>query len=175
MTIKGKIYGMAKIVGIERLMLGERSQIDDFCFINTGISCEIGFNVHISSFTTIIGGGVCKIGDFAGLSAGCRVITGTDDFMGHFLTNPTVPAEYKSVHLGRVVIGRHAIVGTNSIILPDVVIGDGCSVGAGSVIRKNLEAWTVYATIKGELRPIKSRPKDEILMLEEAYMNTLQS
>lgn len=172
MSFEGKIYEQAKVVGIENFELGIYSQIDDFCFINAGSKCAIGRNVHIASFTTIVGGGECYIGDFSGLSAGCRLITATDDFTGPYLTNPTVPSEYTNVTKGVIRIGRHAIIGTDAIIFPNVTIGDGCAVGAGAVVRKDLEAWTVYAMVNGKLKALKKRPETEILMKEQEYLET---
>jgi len=65
------------------------------------------------------------MGDFSGLSAGCRIVTGSDDFLGGGLTNPTVPVEYTNVKKSFVCIERHAILGTNVVILPGVTIGEG--------------------------------------------------
>ncbi|WP_394145884.1 acyltransferase [Vibrio atypicus] len=170
--IKGTIYDLAKIVGLDNLCLGEKSQIDDFCFINSGKKTEIGRNVHIASFTTIVGGGECVIGDFAGLSAGCRVITASDDFSGPYLTNPTVHSDFTNVKSSKVEIGRHAIIGTNSIIFPGVTIGEGCAVGANAVVRKNLKAWTVYAVIDGRLKELKKRNMQAVLEAERKYLES---
>lgn len=170
--IQGKIYKSTEVIGISNLSLGIHSQVSDFCFINAGIKCAIGWNVHLSPFTSIIGGGECLIGDFSGLSAGCRIINGSDDFTGSFLTNPTVPDKYKNVTFGLVEIGRHVILGTNCIVLPGVKIGDGVAVSAGTIIRKNLLPWTVYAEIHGKLMPIKKRDKKTILRLEEDYLDS---
>lgn len=173
MTIQGKIYDLAKVVGYDNFTLGIDSQIDDFCFINAGNKCIIGRNVHIASFTSIVGGGECYIDDFSGLSAGCRLITASDDFTGPYLTNPTVPSEYTNVKSGVIRIGKHAIIGTNCVIFPNVTIGEGCAVGAGAVIRKDLEPWTVYASINGKLKALKERPRDAILDKEKAYLDSL--
>jgi len=170
MNVKGKIYELAKVVGMPNFELGMYSQVDDFCFINAGDKCTIGSNVHIASFTSIVGGGKCYIDDFSGLSSGCRLITATDDFTGPFLTNPTVPASYTNVKKGSIHIGKHVIIGTNSVIFPNVTIGDGCAVGAGSIVRKDLEPWVIYAMVAGKLKAIGNRPKDEILKKEQEYL-----
>lgn len=168
--ITGKIFDLAKIVNIDKLQLGIKSQIDDFCFINAGMKTVIGRNVHIASFTSLIGGGECYIDDFAGLSAGCRLITGSDDFSGPFLTNPTVPSDFTNVKAGVIHIGKHAIIGTNSIIFPNVKIGEGCAVGAGAIIRKNLKPWTVYAMLNGKLTELKQRDSNSVLDMEKKYL-----
>ena len=42
-------------------------------------------------------------------------------------------------------IGNDVWVGGGAIILPGVTVGDGCTIGAGSVVTKNVEAFTVVA------------------------------
>jgi acetyltransferase-like isoleucine patch superfamily enzyme len=168
--IKGKIYSLAKVVGIDNLSIGEKSQIDDFCFINAGKMTKIGRNVHIASFSSIVGGGICTIGDFAGLSAGCRIITASDDFSGPFLTNPTVHSDFTNVNNDEVIIGKHAVLGTNSVVFPGVTIGEGCTIGAGAIIRKSLKPWTVYAVVGGKLRELRDRDKDAVLEMERKYL-----
>jgi galactoside O-acetyltransferase len=170
MAIMGKIYGTAKVIGKEKFSLGVNSQIDDFCFINAGEKCVIGRNVHIASFTSIIGGGECYLDDFSGLSAGCRLITAGDDFSGPYLTNPTVPATFTNVKKGIIKIGKHAIIGTNTIVFPNVIIGEGCSVGAGAIVRKNLEPWTIYAMVNGRLKALKKRPN--LSDIEKRYLES---
>jgi galactoside O-acetyltransferase len=157
-----KIYPWAKIIkDDDNFCLGDYSQIDDFAFVNAGRKCTIGRFVHIASFVSIIGGGEFFIDDFSGLSAGCRVITGTDDYMGPYLTNPTVPHEFTHYQISFVRIEKHVIVGTNAVIFPGVTIGEGAAVGACTAVRRDLPPWGVYA---GEpLRKIAERDREAIL------------
>lgn len=168
-TKMSKIYELAKIINLQNFTIGDRSQIDDFVFLNAGEKTVLGQFVHIASFCSIIGGGEFVMDDFSGLSAGCRIITGSDDFMGGGLTNPTVPQKFTNVKKSKVHIGKHAILGTNVTVLPGVVIGEGVAVGAGAIVRKNLEPWTIYAGM--ECKAIKSRPSSRILQLEEELLD----
>ncbi|MGA0333511.1 MAG: acyltransferase, partial [Kiritimatiellia bacterium] len=108
--------------------------------------------------------------DFSGLSAGCRLITGSDDFTGPWLTNPTIPAEFTNVIRGRIRICRHAVLGTNVVVFPGVTIGEGAAVGAGAIVRKDLEPWTVYAG--SSPKPVGKRDADAILAKEKAYLES---
>jgi galactoside O-acetyltransferase len=157
-----KIYPRSCIVhDAGTFSVGAHSQIDDFAFVNAGRSCRIGRFVHIGSFVSVIGGGDFSIDDFSGLSAGCRVITGSDDYRGPYLTNPTVPAEFTHAQLSHVTIEKHVIVGTGAVIFPGVTIGEGAAIGACTVIRRDVPAWGVYA---GEpLRRIGQRDREAIL------------
>jgi len=44
-----------------------------------------------------------------------------------------------------VVIGNRAWIGYRALILPGVTLGEGCVVGAGSVVAKNVDPYTVIA------------------------------
>ena len=139
-----KIYPTCRIVAAPgAFSVGERAQLDDFVFVNAGRACRIGRFVHIASFVSVIGGGEFSIDDFSGLSAGCRVVTGSDDYSGPFLTNPTVPREFTNHRISHVTIGRHVIVGTNTVILPGVTIGEGAAIGACAVVRRDVPPWGV--------------------------------
>lgn len=165
------IYPQAKIVNDHNFTLGALSRIDDFVFINAGQGCHIGRNVHIASFCSVIGGGECIIKDFAGLACGVRIITGSDDFTGSYLTNPTVPKEFTHVHIGKVHIGKHSIIGTNAVIFPDTVIGEGCAIGAGCIVRGTLEPWGIYVGFNP--KKVGQRDKESILQKEQEYLSTL--
>jgi acetyltransferase-like isoleucine patch superfamily enzyme len=162
--MKPIIYDLAKVVNRENLQIGDNSQIDDFVFINAGEKTTIGRYVHIASFCSVIGGGIFVMDDFSGLSCGCRIITASDDFTGAALTNPTVPSEFTQVSKSFVHIGKHAILGTNVVVFPGVTIGEGAAVGAGSIVRKDLLPWTVYAGV--DCKKIKDRPFEKIRELE---------
>jgi galactoside O-acetyltransferase len=155
-----KIYPGCRIIHAEALSVDDHSQIDDFAFVNAGTSCRLGRFVHIAAFVSIIGGGAFSIDDFSGLAAGCRVITGTDDYTGPYLTNPTVPREFTNPQVSHVTIGKHVIVGTNTVIFPGVTIGEGAAIAAGAVVRRDLPPWGIYA---GEpLRRIGERDREAI-------------
>lgn len=171
--MQAKLYELAKIINIQNLTIGEYSQIDDFVFLNAGQETTIGKFVHISSFCSIIGGGKFYMEDFSGLSAGCRVITGSDDFFGGGLTNPTVPEKYTNVKKSSVRICKHAILGTNVTIFPGVTIGEGAAVGAGCLVKKNLEPWTIH--MGQDCKPIKTRKKDIILNFEKKLLEEIGS
>lgn len=153
------VFPTTKIVGLEHIKFGHHVIIDDFVFIYALDEHIIGSYVHIASFTSITGGGKFYMDDFTTISSGCRILTGTDDFLGNGLTNSTIPEEYRAVRRGTVRIERYAIIGANCVILPDVTIGEGCAVGAGSVVTRDLEPWGVYI---GNRR-IRERRRDKIL------------
>ena len=153
------IHPLAKIVHPGKIEIGDYCIIDDFTFINGGDGVKLGKFVHIATFSSIIGGGTLEMEDFSGLSASCRIITGSDDFSGQSLTNPTVPMEFKpELYKGHIKIGKHAVLGTNTIVHPNVTIGEGAATGSNTVVLKDLEPWTIY--VGNPARKIKDRKKD---------------
>ena len=103
--------------------------------------------------------------DFSGLSGGVRVYTGSENYTGGTLTNPTVPAPYRVPMRSFVRLRRHAIIGANSVILPGVTIGEGAAIGAHSLVTKDCEPWTIY--LGSPAKPYKHRPKESIRQLEK--------
>jgi galactoside O-acetyltransferase len=95
--------------------------------------------------------------DFSGLSQGVKIYTHSDDYSGESLTNPTVPRAFLSLQGGAVSIGRHAIIGAGSVILPGADIGEGTAVGALSLVTKPLEPWGIYAGVPA--RRLKDRSR----------------
>jgi acetyltransferase-like isoleucine patch superfamily enzyme len=163
-----KIFPSAVFINKENISIDDYSHIDDFVFFNGGIESIIGKNIHISAFTSIVGGGRLIMEDFSALSAGCRIITGSDDFSGNSLTNITIPKKYRNITIGKVHIGRHAILGSNVVVMPNVKIGEGCIVSAGCIVNKDLKEWTIYAGYYP--KAIGKRDKSKILELEREYL-----
>ncbi|MFV0584151.1 MAG: DapH/DapD/GlmU-related protein [Parabacteroides gordonii] len=57
--------------------------------------------------------------------------------------------------IGRINIGAHVFIGAKALILPGIHIGEGAVVGAGSVVTKDIESWTVVGG--NPAREIKKR------------------
>ncbi len=163
-----RISAKAAIYNTDQIEIGDNSRIDDFCVISGKVS--IGRNVHIAVFCNIAGGieGI-MLEDFSGLAYGCHVFSQSDDYTGRTLTNPTVPSIYKREMKKAVRIGRHCIVGTNSLIFLGVTLGEGCSVGAMSMVTKSTEEWSVYFGIPA--KKLKDRKRD-LLLLEQQYLKS---
>lgn len=163
-----RISDKASIYNTDQIEIGDNSRIDDFCVISGKVS--IGRNVHIAVFCNVAGGekGI-TFDDFSGLAYGCHVFTQSDDYSGRTLTNPTVPDKYKREIKKAIVIGKHSIVGTNSLIFPGVVLAEGTSVGGLSMVTKSTEEWSVY--FGNPAKCIKARRRD-LLKLEEEYLSS---
>jgi len=151
----------------ELVEIGDNVIIDDFTYISTKLT--IDNNVHISSGCKIIGGknSFVKMGEFSTLAPNVVLSAGSDDYISGLAT-PMVPMAYKAnAVVGEINIGKHCIVGAGSVILPNILLGEGSSVGALSLVNKNTEAWSLNVGIPS--KKIKMRNKDEILCLEKKF------
>ena len=135
-----------RLFGVERIKIGSNVRIDPFCFLSAGEGgITIGSYVHLSVGVTLSGAGGVVIEDFCGLSNRVSVFSANDDYSDGWMTNPTVPDEFKNVHTGLVTLKKHAIIGCGSVILPGLTIGLGASVGALSVVNKSVPDFMIVA------------------------------
>ena len=158
------IYSRAKICYPENVVLGDHVTIDDFVMIVAKPFVLIGSYVHIAGFASIAGGGPFMMGDYSTLSWGARIFTGTEDLSG--MVGATVPEPYRRARRSYVVIGKHCMVGANSVILPGVTIPDGTVIGAMSLVLEGtkLKPWSIYAG--SPVRWLKYRRREKIQKLQ---------
>lgn len=157
------ISDKASIYDPEMMEIGDSSRIDDFCVVSGSV--KIGRFVHFAVFNNVAGGEAGIVfEDFSGLAYGCHVFSQSDDYSGRSMTNPTVPDKFKKEQKAAVLIGRHSIVGTGSVIVPGVVLGEGTSVGALSLVMKSTDPWSVY--FGSPARRLKTRSR-ELLQYEQ--------
>jgi galactoside O-acetyltransferase len=162
-----KLSSLASYDKPHLMSFGDNSRVDDFCALSGAVT--LGRNVHIAVMNVIVASEQeIEIQDFAGLAFGCRLFSSSDDYSGESMTNPTVPKKFKKVKHGSIRIGRHAILGTNTIVFPGVDVGEGCSTGANSLLNRSTEPWGIY--MGSPARRIRERNRNP-LALEKQYLN----
>ena len=135
----------ATFYDVKNINIGDNVRIDDFCILSGKI--KLGSNIHISAYTALYGKFGIFLDDYSGLSPKVTIFSATDDFSGNFLIGPMVSAKYTNVISGEIIINKYCQIGACTVILPGVKIGIGTTVGAMSLITKNLEGWGIYAGI----------------------------
>jgi galactoside O-acetyltransferase len=128
----------------------------------------IGSHVHLAVGVILLGNERIEIADFCGLSAYVSVFSSNDDYSGGWLTNPTVPTEFRRVKTAPVILRKHAIIGSQSVILPGVTLGVGASVGALSLVNKSVPDFMVVTG--NPLRKVGHRDR-AILDRENEFLN----
>lgn len=160
----------ASIYSPHKMHLGSNVRIDDFSFLNGEIHLED--YIHIGAYCLVIAGkSKIHMHTFTTLASKVSVYGISDDYSGESLTNPMVPDSFKKLVHGDVTIHRHSIIGASSIILPGVVVGEGCAVGAMTLVNKSIDPWGIYVGIPA--RRIKDR-KDDLLELEQQFYREME-
>jgi len=153
------------IIGLENIVLGDNVRIDGFTsIIAPNGRVKIGSWVHIATGCALGARAGIEIGDFSSLSQGVRLFSAIDDFSGRWMTNATLPPHVVRVEAAPINIGRHVPIGSGSLILPGVSVGEGAAVGALSLVNQSLAEWFIYSG-----RPAtKVRPRERDLLALEA-------
>ena len=155
----------------ELVSISDNVIIDDFTYISTAL--EISDHVHIASGCKIIGGTQASVsmGSFSTLAPNVVLSAGSDDYWSG-IAGPLVPKKYKgNFEIGSIIIGNRSIVGANTTVMPNVVFHVGAAVGAQSLVKESLRAWSLNAGIPSHI--IGERDYKEILKLESLYKETI--
>ena len=70
---------------------------------------------------------------------------------------PVVPPEQQELIVGKVVLEKDVFLGSNVIVYPDITIGEGAIIGAGGLVTKDIEPWTINVGVP--TRVVGARPK----------------
>jgi len=166
-----KVSRKASIHNAGGISIGDFSRIDDFCVLSAGHEgIHIGRNVHIAVFSSLIGKALIEIRDFANLSSRVMVYSSNDDYSGSALTNPTVPSQFTNVRSASVIIEKHVIIGSGSIVLPGVTLQEGVAIGALSLVNKDCERFSIY--VGTPVKRLRSR-SERLLEAEREYLDWL--
>ncbi|MFD0588427.1 acyltransferase [Paenibacillus sp. GCM10027627] len=150
--LKGGIFFMQAGSSIELLSRGARLSVGKFVFIRKNTSVRIdhrgelllGDHVFINDNCTINCVGRMSIGAYTKIAPNVCINDHDHNFRdaraGHLIVSD-------------VTIGRHVWIGANAVILRGTVIGDYAVVAAGSVVKGEVPAHTLYVN-KRESRMI---------------------
>ena len=117
---------------------------------------KVGYKTSIQMRCRFLNGRKVSFGDRNVINFGClfdgrhyQITTGSDVSIGPEATILTLGHDPQSPSFankgGDVTIGDRVWIGYRAIILPGITIGDGAVIGAGSVVTKNVEPYTIVA------------------------------
>ena len=163
------ISDKASIYNAGNIAVDDNARIDDFCILSAGKGrIHIGKYVHVGCYSSMIGDGAIILNDLSGVSGRVSIYSSSDDFRGAFMAHPTIPDEHRNVMTGDVVLEEHVVVGAGCVILPNVTLEVGVSVGAMSLVKENCRKFGVYAGIPA--KRIGDRSED-ILKVGDEFLN----
>lgn len=142
----------------QNIIIGNNVRIDIQCVIIAGKNhkIKIGDNVHISAGCYFYGNsGNIIIGDCCCTSGRCILYTANDDYTDGYMANSVIDEKYKKVTAGDIELKKHALVGCNTVILPNVVLEYATSVGSHSLVKKSTNPFDVVGGVPA--KPIKIR------------------
>lgn len=164
------IQSTAKFVNANSRVILNNARVDDFVLCCVP-DVHIGRFTHVGSGVAIHGGAGFVMEDMTNVSSGSRVFTSSDTTRG--LINAQIPAAFRGhVRQGPVRIEAYACVFTQSVVLPNVTIGQGAIVNAMSLVKHDLEPWTIYGG--NPLRVVGKRDREAVLAAAAAFKETLE-
>lgn len=84
-----------------------------------------------------------ELGEHVEVTSGCRFITHD----GAVWTLRKFPETENLDKFGKIVVGNNVFIGVNSIIMPNVKIGDNCIIGAGALVTKSIPSGEVWGGV----------------------------
>lgn len=180
--VTAKLYKRAEIIDSR---IGEKSIVGNDAVITSsdigdGVSINRRNYIYRSSISDYSYTGIgtmlrsCSIGKFCSISWNVSVGGGDHDF-DHVTTSPlwrlqmmegkqhseNQELQQRLTQLPDCNIGNDVWIATNAVILRNVTIGDGAIIGAGAVVRKDVEPYSIVAGVPA--KPLKKRFDDNII------------
>lgn len=167
------ISRLANVVGPERIEIGSNVRIDALAslIVATGY-LKLGDYIHVATGCLIGARGGVTMEGFNALSQGSKIVSATDDFSGGHLTNSMVPTKFTDVTAEPVIIGRHAIIGADVLVLPAVRIGEGAAIGCKSLVNRSVPAWEIHFGVPAKKHRDRIR---RVLEIEADLVRDLQT
>jgi virginiamycin A acetyltransferase len=128
-----------------RIVVGARSTIDSFVKVKPAGGCGdliIGQDCAINSGCVIYTGNGVSVGNGVAIAANCTFAPVNHAYQAR---NQMIRSQGFEPGKGGIVIEDDVWIGANCVLLDGSLLRQGCVVGAGSVVRGELDAYTVYA------------------------------
>lgn len=141
--------------------------IGDFDKLNIGENVSFGGNVTLYANAEIY------IGSYSMIAINVIIHTSTHNYNSHPMNSKRIDRPIK--------IGKHVWIGVGAIILPGVIIGNYCVIGAGSVVTSNIPDGAIAVGNPArilkyrnpEIYMTKFNPKEEVWrdnIFKESYL-----
>ena len=129
-------------------------------FLWRNIGAKVGKNVFIGYevWMDFNNADLIEIDDGAHITNRCLLLCHQRNLRRYTIGSDSTKLSYKK---GKIKIGKNAMIGMGTIIMPNVEIGEGAIVGAGSIVTKNIPAWTIANGQPAEVIKEVRKPKEK--------------
>lgn len=138
---------------LKEILIRNGAEIGDNSDIETGITFH-----NCTDYKNLIIGSNCHIGkncffDLRGkiIIEDNVVISMKSTFITHLDLNKSELCRYYPAKTGNLIIKKNAYVGANSTILMSVTLNEGSFIAAGSVVTKDVDAYTVVGGVPAKI------------------------
>lgn len=143
----------AYLRNILRIQIGRGAAVHMGCFF-TGRRITIGNRAIINRCCYLDGRGGIFIGTDVSISPECYLVSLTHDSQDPFFAATAKPIR----------VENRVWIGVRALILPGVIVGEGAVIGAGSIVTRNVEPFTI--TAGNPARKIGERSKNLLYSLD---------
>ncbi len=128
-----------------RISIGDKNNFGRFVLLKVGPKGEIlvGNNCTLSRLCFLQSSSRIVIENGAQIAAFVHIIDANHDISERYDLNVREIDKIKDYKTSPVIVGRNAWVGSSSVILAGVTIGEGAVVGAGSVVTRDIPPYSI--------------------------------
>jgi len=119
-----------------------------------GKDCYIGYEVWVDMTNTHL----VELEDHVHIANRCLLLCHQRDLSNYCVGDDYAKLRYKKE---KIILKKGCLVGMDSMIMPGVTIGEGAIVGAGSLVTKDIPAWTIATGRPAKV--VKQIPNRELL------------
>lgn len=146
---KFKIDSGVTIYGFKNISLGENITImkNSYIYSHDGGELIIGNNFILNTNSQLGASfGKIVIGDNCSIASNCVLRASNHNF-----NNPNIPIREQGHSYGEIILEDDIWIGANCVVTANTKIGKGSVIGAGSVVTKDIEPYSIVGGVPAKL------------------------
>jgi len=106
------------------------------------VGCKVGKDVFIGASVSFDTGHatLIELEDHAHIAGHAILLCHQRDLTNYYVGDDYAKLPYKT---GKIVLKKGSLLGTHTMVMPGVTIGEGAIIGAFSLVTKDIPAWTI--------------------------------
>lgn len=157
------IRGVKSLDGCKNLTMGRFCRFDldgEKKTLYIGSNCEMGDMTHIVAHNSV------EIGENVLIASKCFISdTNHGNYSGDNPDSPETKPNKRRLTVGKTKIGNNVWIGENAVILSGANIGDGCIIGANTIVSKDISSASIVVGTNKIIKQWNDREKKWISVL----------